>query len=74
MVGKNDVLLCYFKSKLYEYCKENNYFYDAIDNFISIKHNGRRLRYEIKYDLFINFEHVDRALVKIKKDIERGLK
>ena len=44
-------------NKLYEYCKENNYFYDAIDNFISIKHNDRRLRYEIKYDLFINFEH-----------------
>ena len=70
---KNDVLLCYFKSKLYEYCKENDYFYDSIDNIISIKHNDRRLRYEIKYDLFINLGHVERALIKIKKDIERGL-
>ena len=74
MVGKNDVLSCYFKSKLYEYCKEHNYFYDAIDNFISIEYNGRHLRYEIKYDLFINLEHVERALIRIKKDIERGLK
>ena len=74
MVMKNDVLLCYFKSKLYEYCKENDYFYDSIDNIISIKRNDRCLRYEIKYDLFINLEHVERALIKIKKDIERGLK
>ena len=74
MVMKNDVLLCYFKSKLYEYCREHNYFYDSMDNFISIKHNDRSLRYEIKYDLFINLEHVERALIKIKKDIERGLK
>lgn len=74
MVAKNDVLLCYFKSKLYEYCKEHDYFYDAIDNFISIKHNDKCLRYEIKYDLFINLEHVERALIRIKKDIERGLK
>lgn len=74
MVMKNDVLLCYFKSKLYEYCKENDYFYDSIDNIISIKRNDRCLRYEIKYDLFINLEHVDRALIRIKKDIERGLK